>query len=1134
MMSNRIYDSVLINLLQKGPTTSSIDEIAKQFMGPQSVSARYKQSVRAFSVDTFDGENTLFPNCDEHRKLFHWQYQPRVYRVFGFFDLAVLQLCDSVEIIHELSAQPRVSATQNIFGLRTLVTLPDGQELGTRELCSPLLPYICICNTKVHPLLQMVLGKELQSLLTLHLRAYLDEVQVFGASAKAEGAEKLLTVTVIDTYGWNDLTVLIHGSRLDHMLDFVWNDIRALRTADLLTALEQHGLADRAEGIRHSITRLMRTLSGFSLSSEEDARALLETPLFTYTDTVPGIDYRLGETLLQSPALTGSTRESALAVMREKIGHDLRSRIEKNSYESLYLHRVHPRQLGPVVDRIIDDMTQDAAGCDSGFSIRPGWDLAFHRIMPQLLGESIAQAERTDVVLGQYDALIRQGAAGPGAPERGLLDRIQSVIRLRHPAKSEVEPRQRQLYRQLQALILASKTSISCPVSLRRGAAQGDPFDTLRRNFPRVFQFKGNPDDTEAAFSVLSVHCKRIQMPKPIQISLEHTLEPFYSFLENPSLFSQYLDLYLPLLLIARQIQRAAEGCPDGHRPVSEHVSREVRQFNRAFQARFQASHLNSESTETSLEFKAHTVTPLDMIQCIIDCFIGLFIGLDKVAGFPLISVSSRPYVHVSRIFSVELNSFHLLYPESLLVVFHELGHLYTRYRGVPRSEQVRSSLIGGSCLERFFKVEDRHVLNRLLAFTALIPTEPRQLPVDPRHVAAHAEEILADLLLLTSICRDDWELYLWHAMIQVETHSECFPDEPPADDPDQIAFYREIMLRHFLVYVFWRCGASESSEEWRREVCFTAFREFSHRLRDRSKKLRDFSTQGNIEELDRSAWSLVEAFAQPEVSLRPDYRGRPMFRSEYGFWSLDATDKIDEHPGLPAMLMSLIFENYRWMLKDVLATQLLSATDEELDRLENKLDVELERLAAGDASIEELRSLLDLSFAESRSEPMRDLDHLRSASSRGSERQTTSLHGGSEQPIETRVALARGYRRMTRALFALVKFFQQQTSDDDDDLRYLYRDPETGMPECFQQGRSDVEESPCFERNRPPKEVVIDRRGVFFCRSTASRQKAFQYRNGVIRELADIHYELRPVKLAEISRIARTYREDLLPDPGR
>src|SRR5882724_91892 len=161
-MNNLIYDGVLINLLQKGPTAGSFLTIARQFMGVESVSARYKQSVRDFSVEEFSPDSTSYPEDDEYRRLFRWHYQPRIYQVFGFFDLAILQLCDSVEIISELSTQRDISATQNIFGLRTCTGSTDRKLCGSLELCSPLLPYIFICNAKIHPMIQMLFGKDLQ------------------------------------------------------------------------------------------------------------------------------------------------------------------------------------------------------------------------------------------------------------------------------------------------------------------------------------------------------------------------------------------------------------------------------------------------------------------------------------------------------------------------------------------------------------------------------------------------------------------------------------------------------------------------------------------------------------------------------------------------------------------------------------------------------------------------------------------------------------------------------------------------------------------------------------------------------------------------------------------------------------
>jgi hypothetical protein len=120
-------------------------------------------------------------------------------------------------------------------------------------------------------------------------------------------------------------------------------------------------------------------------------------------------------------------------------------------------------------------------------------------------------------------------------------------------------------------------------------------------------------------------------------------------------------------------------------------------------------------------------------------------------------------------------------------------------------------------------------------------------------------------------------------------------------------------------------------------------------------------------------------------------------------------------------------------------------------------------------------------------------------------------------------------YRRVTKALYSLVRFFYAENTAASESLRYLYRDARYGDPEKFHEGRSNVEESPCFQGEHSPLPIVIDRRGVFFCRSTAARQRAFQYRNAVIRELADLHSKLRPAKMAEIHAITEAYRRELL-----
>jgi len=1110
-MRNRIFDGVLINLLQKGPTAGSIQETARQLMEPGSISARYKQAVRDFSIEDFSADDTQMPRGDEHHQLFYWHYRPRIYKVFGFFDLAILQLCDSVEIISELSTQRNISATQNIFGLRTRTGARDGELHGTLEICSPLLPYLFICNVKVHPLIQMLLGKDLQGLLNLRFARYLDEIEVLRRAAEpAPGAgDELITLAVIDTFGWNELTLLIHGASVDRMLGFVCNQVRGLCLEDLHTRAPGL-LPELDEILRAKIARLAGPLGSYGLEPEALQRLLPALPVFTHTETIPCLDYGFGQRLcgvLPLARMPATERDLFFASLRE----DFQARAEKNSFLGRYLRRADLPELTVALDRIVASMREDRAACLTGFSLVPGKDEEFHRLLSRELGLAPEDGTSTEVVLGQYDAFLRQPAE-PGSGET-LLGRLQRILQMRSPG----DPRE--LFSRFQGLVASSKTSISCPVHLEPRPAVPDPFEPLRQRLPRIFELR-EPTSFPVARALIDC-CRRLQMPKPLQISLEHTIEPFYSFLQNPGLFSQYIDLFLPLLLITRQIERADAGQPDDHRPVAEHVSRELRQLNHAFQARFQASHLHSESTEPSLEVKAHTVTPLDTIQCIIDCFTWSFVGLGRIAGFPLISVSSRPQIHISRIFSVELNSFHLLYPESLLVLFHELGHLYLRYRGLPRSERRKGR---AGCATRMLKVDDEATTQRWRAFTTRISAAEAGQPVDARHVVNQAEEILADLLLLTGVCRRDWTVFLWYVLTQIECLAEYFPENVPPGDSHQIALYREIVMRLFFVDLFRRVGSSDRPEVWAGEVRFERVQELAEELRRQSKKIRDFCARHDARELDFAAWKLVEAFAQPAESLAPGAGGVVAFQANESFWLQESGD-VRSHPGLPALFMSLLFVSYRWMLEDIAANALLAGTAADADAVAAASGVDLERLGAGESPVAELETLLHELALRDWSDPEEHLARLRDSPS----------SGWDEAPLPAGRALwPAAYRRITKALYALVRFFHAENTAGAEDLRYLYRDARTGYPERFHGGRSDVAESPSFEGKEAPLPIVVDRRGVFFCRSTATRQRAFQYRNAVIRELADLHSKLRPAKMAEIHRITESYLRELRAERGR
>ncbi|MFY9821807.1 MAG: hypothetical protein WAM82_10525 [Thermoanaerobaculia bacterium] len=1113
-MNNRIYDGVLINLLQKGRTTGSLEEVARQFMEPGSISARYKQTVRGVSIEDFSTEDTLLPQGDEHRRLFHWHYKPRVYKVFGFFDLAILQLCDSVELISELSTQRNISATQNIFGLRTCTASRGGKLVGTLEVCSPLLPYLFICNVKVHPLVQMLVGKDLQSFLNLHWADYLDEIEVLGRAADPKQSE-LITIAVIDTFGWNELTLLIHGSSFDRMFGFVWNRIRALRLEDLVSAPSAPLVG--SEELRARFACLAHFLEPYGFDQACLEAVLPGQPVFSHTETIPCLDYGIGQRLCQAPPLAGTS--GALDSLSKAVRQDLLERLQKNSFHGRYLDR-GPSGFRPALDQIIADMQEDRAGCLTGFSILPGGDKDFHRLLSRMFGVATERKANAEVVLGQYDAFLKQFRE-PGTDER-LLSRLQRVLQIRFPpsvsAGHEGRNRSEDVYPQFNDLVVSSKTALTSPVALESQPAARDAFEILRQRLPRLMKFKGN----FGAETTLIDCCRRIQMPKPIQISLEHTIEPFHSFLQNPGLFSQYIDLFLPLLLITRQIERAASGHPDDHRPVAEHVSRELRQFNHAFQARFQSSHLQSESTEPTLEFKAHTVTPLDTIQCIIDCFTRNFVGFDIIAGFPLISVSSRPQIHVSRVFSVELNSFHLLYPESLLVLFHELGHLYLRYRGLPRSLRGEGESGSETCVTRMLKVDDEHTSRRWAAFTSLMAAEEKGNPVDSRHVVTQAEEILSDLLLLTGVCRGDWTLFFWYMLTQIESLAEYFPEDAPPGDPEQAAFYREIVMRLFFVDVFRRVGSSDQPHVWAEILRFERLRELTDQLRSQSKKIRDFCAKNDPEQLDYAAWKLVEAFARPAETLspRPSAGGIVWFQANDDFWSHEITD-VRAHRGLPSLFISLLFVSYRWMLEDLVSNWLL-AEEAEQARIEVTLDIDLDRLRSGTSPVADLETLLRELVRRDWTDPTEYLEKLRSSPSSGWE----------DVPFQMAGCWPAAYRRVTKALYALVRYFHAENTAAGEELRYLYRDPATGLPEKFQHGRSDVPASPCYQGEQKPLPIVIDRRGVFFCRSTATRQRAFQYRNAVIRELADLHARLRPAKLADILTITESSGSNAPKDP--
>ncbi|MCB1035453.1 MAG: hypothetical protein KDD47_16640, partial [Acidobacteria bacterium] len=349
-MKNRIYDGVLINLLQTGAAPGDIHGIASRFMNSprgDRVSLRYKEAVARFSTD--DGLLAAYdPAWDPARRLFHRHYRPRIYWIFGFFDLAILQLCDSLELIPELSALPGVSATQNIFGLRTVAATADGREevrFGSLELCSPVLPYLLICNVKVHPLVQMILGQELQGLLNAGFSAYLDEAAILRRFSEPS-EESLLTLGIISTYGWNELTFLIHGCRFDGMMEFVHRSIRGLTLGNLLDGLGRPARESFAAAVGQRWQEIRAMQRSFGIGDDWGAEAWRKIHLFTYTNTIPGIDYGLSRELQRASDL--STPEGA-AEFRAGIRLRLNNSIEKHTFGTgKYLEQIPTSSLEPV------------------------------------------------------------------------------------------------------------------------------------------------------------------------------------------------------------------------------------------------------------------------------------------------------------------------------------------------------------------------------------------------------------------------------------------------------------------------------------------------------------------------------------------------------------------------------------------------------------------------------------------------------------------------------------------------------------------------------------------------------------------------------------------------------------------
>ncbi|MCB1037011.1 MAG: hypothetical protein KDD47_24500, partial [Acidobacteria bacterium] len=617
--------------------------------------------------------------------------------------------------------------------------------------------------------------------------------------------------------------------------------------------------------------------------------------------------------------------------------------------------------------------------------------------------------------------------------------------------------------------------------------------------------------------------CQRIQMPKPLQISLENTLEPFHSFLKDANLFSQYLDLYIPLLLICQRIHQAAEDREAPSLPIFREIAEELRDFNTAFQARFRSSYLRSESTETTLEFKAHTVMPLDSIQCLIDCFTSLFAGLEHLAGFPVISVLSSPRIHTSVVFAVELNSFQLQFPENLPLLFHEFGHLYCRFGGPSRPGGTAQETVQTGHRLSVMDFDQHQTRELWRSFAEQVEARHGARAIQRRYLRELVAEIVSDLMLLTVICRNDWDLFLWYTLLQIETFPEQFHSSAGRRDTQDM-MYVELLLRLFVVRLFWRCAATNEPKVWRREMTLDSFQELAEELERSSRKLRQFSAEGSLKGLVRKAWRLLEALIQPELSLAPAAADRHSvaFQADSRLW-LEGTWVERRREAVATMFPSILFHYYQQLLLDQVSIAMETRTEDQLQAVFRRLGLDASVLGHGRAPVGDLLRLLGALAWDDALDPQRHLEELREAPWDG----LPALGTGDPEhfePQDARQAYAYGYGRATRALTALVRYFYRHNTAGSEASRYLFRDPETGRPEPILDGKSQAPEAPGLRYEDPPLPIVIDSRGGLFCRSTAMRQETFQFRNAVIRELADTHYRLRSFKMQVILESAERY----------
>ena len=287
-------------------------------------------------------------------------------------------------------------------------------------------------------------------------------------------------------------------------------------------------------------------------------------------------------------------------------------------------------------------MMSDKAFCSSRFMTKPGHD---NEILKS--AEEVYNSEDQPPIFGTFGRKdLLSNKPQTLSQSNYFLKSLLEFGKVRHPSLFIDDKHNPDLIKSVEYSILFSKTTVASDIINEPCKIHNsyNLYDLLRK-VPRIFTTSvicsKNPQFPKRELLLIQELAQMAQLPTSIVISIRNTFESYYSFLMDPMLFGQYIDLFFAINQIAIQIFNLAYNKvnPDiSNNNIEVHIlDQQLKYFNQKFNAVSRTNHWSSENNESMLEYKAHTVTPLNAIQCIIDCFTICHLPYSSVTGFPLV-----------------------------------------------------------------------------------------------------------------------------------------------------------------------------------------------------------------------------------------------------------------------------------------------------------------------------------------------------------------------------------------------------------------------------------------------------------------------------------------------------------------